>query len=114
MQPARRGGATRLALDRRPDPHGRARREVAAGDDPGRDRGPSALALDRGRGVQRRHRLRLPRRDERAAARGDPGGVRGHRLARAPNAARSAARRGTDPHAAATSFPPKRGRSCSG
>ena len=58
------------------------------------------MAVDRGRRVQRRHDLRVPRRHERAPARGDPRRVRGDGLARAPHASRGAARRSAHAHTA--------------
>ena len=95
---ARRDGATRLGVADRPRPDLGGRRDLPAEDDPARAQQPRALALDCRRGVRRRHRLRLPRRHERAPAGGDPRRVRGHRLARAPHSPRGAPRRGAHAH----------------
>ena len=62
-----------------------------------RDRVRGALDLDLGRRVLRRDGVRLPRPDRGPAPRGAEGGLPGHRLARAADAARSRLRRRADP-----------------
>ena len=87
---ARRDGAAGLGDDRQPGPRrGGARpREPRRQDRPARARRAGALALDLGREVRGRRRLRVPEPDRGARPRRAQGRVRGHGLARAAHAAR--------------------------
>ena len=84
-----RGRRPGLAEDRTADPRReQARRAGAGGDGAGRVRRPRAVALRLGRRLRGGHGVRLPRPDRGACARGDEGGLRGHRVARVADASR--------------------------
>ena len=92
-----RGRRPRLARDRTADPGGEQAGRAGPGrDGAGRVRRPRALDLGLGRRLRRGNGLRLPRPDRGARARGDEGGLRRHRLARAAHAARRDLRLGAD------------------
>ena len=83
--------------DRAADPgREQARRAGPGRDRAGRVRRPRALDLGLGRRLRGGHGLRVPRPDRGARARGDEGGLRRHRLARAAHAARRDLRLGAD------------------